>query len=269
MRPLLIDASNIAYHVATLLSNYNAEEDADMADASLLYIHRRHWLTSGFPVVPIWCCDRKPYWRNDIEPEYKANRDHQTSLNISLVMERLRVLGFPRLAIEGFEADDLAAAVLKHKDYEHAYLLTSDSDWLGMVSDRITYLCPTYDPKVRGPVEAWAWLRSKHAALSARAREKYVVPPPHDFDPTEIWKFKAITGDPADNLPPGTPLCLIDLFEPFTSVPVDELAGQLGHTVFEEFYWDPAEAQEFNQELPDQPLNPIRIQADGGRRTFV
>lgn len=261
---LLIDSGNIAYHLATTLNNFNADDDVNMADALLLFVHRRHWLTSNFPVIPIWCCDHRPYWRTDIEPEYKATRDHTTKLNVALVLKRMRVLNFPILDLEGFEADDWAAAVVKRAEYEHVYLLTTDSDWMGLVGDKVTCISPSFNPRLRSPLEAWAWLRRKHAALNARNRRLYEMPPPNGFDPREIWRFKSITGDTGDNLPPGTPLCLIDLFEPFTAIPDADFEKQFNSINLEAMAWDPVGAQEFNQELPDQPFNPVRIMARYG-----
>lgn len=265
MIPLLIDASNISYFIATVLDNFNANGDEDMADALLLFVHRRHWLTSGFGVTPIWCMDSKPYWRRDIEPEYKANRDHWGSLDVGFVLDRLKRLQLPSLAFEGFEADDVAAAMVKHLSYDHLFLLTTDSDWMGMVQDNVTCLSPLHEPRIRTSLEAWAWLRRHHANLSARMRSRYEVPHPDGFNPEEIWRFKSIMGDASDNLPPDTPLCLISLFEPFVSIGKDVLIEKTQHLALSTYSWDPIGAQEFNQELPDQPFNPIRIEQDSIR----
>lgn len=114
--------------------------------------------------------------------------------------------GYNMLAMPGYEADDLAAAVVMinsmREDPHNIILATVDADWMGMISDQVTWFCTTgYTPRVRHSMEqvnSWAERRLGKTLL----------------EPSDIWAVKAVQGDKSDNLPPGSPIEVIDLFNP-------------------------------------------------------
>ena len=111
--------------------------------------------------------------------------------------------GWNTLEYRGYEADDIAAAIVAtNPASDDVILATVDSDWLGLVSPNVTWFClGGYTPRVRASIEdinQWR-ARKKDRLLEA---------------PSDLWGAKTVEGDASDNLPPGTPLEVIDLFHP-------------------------------------------------------
>lgn len=157
----------------------------------------------------------KGYWRKDFFPEYKAGRPDKPREYNSITNLGIRILENPKspyiyLRKERFEADDWAGALVYHKELHpdptiqnrQVYLYTVDTDWLQLASDSVTW-CDTggYAPRKRTPKEAIEW---------TKRRLKVDI-----TEPSEIALIKAIQGDKSDNLPPNTPLDLIDLRNPY------------------------------------------------------
>lgn len=109
----------------------------------------------------------------------------------------------------GYEADDLAALLVQvNRAYglgKHIYLCTRDKDWMGLIGEDTTWLCCNTDtPRVR-TLENWASCFKTPLMI-----------------PSDIWTYKAATGDASDNLPncggcPASAMALlpvISLFDP-------------------------------------------------------
>lgn len=83
-------------------------------------------------------CDTKPYLRSRDYPQYKQVRKSQADPEVReryetskrLVLEALFEVGAPVYALEGFESDDLSAAIALRNRHRFArmYLATNDSD---------------------------------------------------------------------------------------------------------------------------------------------
>lgn len=90
------------------------------------------------------------------------------------------LLGFTRLEVPGYEADDVLATLAKKAEKEgyEVRILTADRDLYQLVSDRVAVL----HPEGHLITPEWLW-------------EKYGLRP-------EQWvDFRALVGDPSDNLP--------------------------------------------------------------------
>ena len=113
---------------------------------------------------------------------------------------------YPSIGISGYEADDLAAAYVKLSDgEENILLLTVDSDWLGMVSENVSWMCMYgYSPRVRGDLASINdWSQSRLGKLLKK--------------PSEIWEVKSEKGDASDGIPAHPNHAykpIIDLFNP-------------------------------------------------------
>lgn len=113
------------------------------------------------------------------------------------------VLGYP-----GYEADDIAAALVKvnmrSPKPKDILLLTIDSDWMGLVSSNTHWFCMRgWQPRLRSDllsVNKWAERRLGQRLEFFR----------------EIWDIKGQLGDKSDNLPAsqGVLLPVIDLLDP-------------------------------------------------------
>ncbi len=126
-------------------------------------------------------------FRNDIYPEYKANRgDAPDDLipQFPLIRECVKSFNIPQLEIEGFEADDLIATYvnLAEKDEIETIIVSSDKDLMQLVSKKVTMLDP---------------MKNKKFEIKD-VEEKFGV------KPDKVIFIQALTGDKVDNIP-GAP----------------------------------------------------------------
>jgi DNA polymerase-1 len=129
-------------------------------------------------------------FRHDMYPEYKATRQktpEDLHAQVPLVEEILRALGLPVLRADGYEADDLIAALATRARAEgrECWIVSGDKDLLQLVGGSVKALRPdssfAYRPYGRDDVEA-----------------EWGVTPEHILD------YLALTGDQSDNVP-GVP----------------------------------------------------------------
>lgn len=173
--------------------------------------------------VVLWVEDSKPYWRSDYHPEYKAARVPKPPV-FGELLARFHEMNFRRLAVEEFEADDVAAAIVQLwrqgqlAGIRQLYLATVDSDWQGLVCQPDVFWVDLagYSPRVRQRTEIYNWLCSKWKKQTKFLQGAWKVPDPALFESRMIWDWKRACGDTSDNLPPRSPLFLIDLFQPLS-----------------------------------------------------
>lgn len=145
---------------------------------------------------------------------YKAGRSFP-EYSFTKLKKKLRKiqdqLDIPSLALPGYEADDLASAIVRYIDgQERVLLLTIDSDWLGMLTSSVSWLCMTgYAPRYRYWLDNWE--DDSDNPLQEWCKRRLGASISH---PTDIWGIKATKGDKSDNLPVGSPMEVIDLFNP-------------------------------------------------------
>lgn len=157
-----------------------------------------------------------PYWRKQIDSNYKGNRKQKPDLFYSIAQIGLNYINssnsiFHYLSVPGYEADDLAGAFVyikrQHQSLPKAnlkiaerpiWLYTVDSDWLQLVGNGVTwYNTGPWEPRVRGASEACQWAKKRLKVNINR--------------PDEIVDTKMKQGDKSDNLPPNSPRYMIDL----------------------------------------------------------
>jgi hypothetical protein len=111
--------------------------------------------------------------------------------------------------VPGYEADDLAAAVVATAD-RPVYLITIDTDWMQLVSDQVTWVCVKgHPPGVRSLANFSIWFDRKLEKAGKKIREQLDT-----SNPKDIVTWKVLAGDSSDNLPKGTPRHMFDLLEP-------------------------------------------------------
>ena len=133
---------------------------------------------------------------------YKAGRKEHTQFHTLVRREMKAVIdsepSWSCVSVPGYEADDLAATFVKMRTDEHIWLLTMDTDWLGLINDNVGWWCIYgYYPRVRKSLEdvnIWATKRLKTTF----------------DDPKELWAYKALHGDESDKLPAFSPIEVID-----------------------------------------------------------
>jgi 5'-3' exonuclease len=126
-------------------------------------------------------------YRNEIYPEYKANRDpapEELKRQFAWCRELGEAMGIPCYGHDRYEADDLIGTmsqIWRGRGYTNC-IVTSDKDLTQLV----------------GPGDWW-WDLSRRKKMDAAAVEAHFGVPPH-----LIADYLALTGDAVDNIP-GVP----------------------------------------------------------------
>jgi DNA polymerase-1 len=126
-------------------------------------------------------------FRNDIYPEYKANRQETPEDLIPqfpLIRDAVRAFDIPALELDGYEADDLIAAYTAHarKQGKNVVIVSSDKDLMQLVGAGVRLLDP-----MKGE-----WMGE------AQVLEKFGV------TPDKVVDVQSLAGDSSDNVP-GVP----------------------------------------------------------------
>ena len=135
----------------------------------------------------------KPTFRHEEYPDYKGTRapTNQSLIDqFPLVEEILKAFNIPIIKKEGFEADDILGTIAKYvseKKWSNEnidlYILSGDRDLLQLVNENVKVCLPSGSFK----------------DLIAYDREKT-----HEYIglyPEQVVDFKALAGDPSDNIP--------------------------------------------------------------------
>ena len=135
--------------------------------------------------------DKKvPTFRHKMFEEYKATRPETPAELVGQfgrVRELVQAFNIPIYELDGFEADDVLGTLAEQAAAQgmDTVIVTGDADMMQLVTDKTKVLYP----KARGSFGD-ADLFDAAAVLA-----KYAVPPEHIAD------YKALKGDPSDNIP--------------------------------------------------------------------
>lgn len=126
-------------------------------------------------------------FRNNLYPEYKANRDappEDLIPQFPLVRDATRAFDIPAIEAPGYEADDLIAAYAKRATElgKKVVIVSSDKDLMQLVNENVRMLDPMKNK----------WIGREEVI------EKFGVPPEKVID------VQALAGDSTDNIP-GVP----------------------------------------------------------------
>ncbi len=129
----------------------------------------------------------KPQFRLEVYPEYKAQRSsmpEELRVQLDHLDEILEAMNIPAVRAEGFEADDVLATLSKRIPEDvQLKIVTGDQDAMQLVDGQVKVLRTT-----RGVSETKEYGREEVV-------EEYGV------TPEQIPDYKALTGDPSDNIP--------------------------------------------------------------------
>ncbi|MEL3929636.1 DNA polymerase I [Aeromonas enteropelogenes] len=123
-------------------------------------------------------------FRDDIYPEYKANRASMPDdlrSQAAPIHQMIKAMGFPFLMVEGVEADDVIGTLARQATEKQLPVLisTGDKDMAQLVSDHVTLIDTMKDVKT-----------DREGVI-----EKFGVPPELIID------YLALMGDKVDNIP--------------------------------------------------------------------
>jgi DNA polymerase-1 len=189
---LLVDGHNLVYrafHAMPALSNSRGEmTNAAYGFTSMLF----KALNDTTPTYAIAAFDLPgPTFRHEKFAEYKAQRSRapaELSAQFPWAREVVEALGIPIIEVPTFEADDVIGtlAVKAEAAGLDVIILTGDLDTLQLVTDHVRVYASR-----RGISETIIYDVDK-------VRERY------GFEPPLVVDFKALQGDPSDNIP-GVP----------------------------------------------------------------
>lgn len=175
---LLVDLSGIYW------THYHVSADKPLSEAFNATVGKVHALRQGYDFVAL-CIDSPPYFRKDLLPAYKANREAappQAVEQFARVRERLVRDGLLLWGAPTFEADDVIATAVERGVEEGlgVVVASADKDLLQLVDD-------DRDVRVFSPFSDKLY-----------RREEVIVK--FGVSPEMIPDFLALVGDKSDNV---------------------------------------------------------------------
>jgi len=127
--------------------------------------------------------------RNEMFPEYKANRDatpEAIKIAVPYIQELLRAMHIPIIEVAGYEADDLIGTIAKQAEKQNyqVYMVTPDKDFAQLVSENIFMYKPA---RMGNGIEIWG---------IPEVLEKFEIERPE-----QVIDYLGMMGDSADNIP--------------------------------------------------------------------
>ena len=188
----LIDGSGFIFRAYHALPPLTRKSDGLPVGAVAGFCNMLHKMLTGFGaggpthLAVIFDYSGKTF-RNDLYPEYKANRPpapEDLVPQFPLIREATRAFGLPAVEMEGYEADDLIATYARQAAGAGATVtvVSSDKDLMQLVGGAIDMLDPMKNRAI-GPDQV---------------REKFGV------GPDRVVDVQALAGDSTDNVP-GAP----------------------------------------------------------------
>jgi len=188
---LLVDGSSYlyrAFHAMPDLRNH-LNEPTGAIQGVLNMLRRLH---KDYPADYSACIfDAKgKTFRDDIYPEYKANRASMPDdlrSQVGPLLEAIRAMGWPLIIEEGVEADDVIGALAKQAEREgmRVIISTGDKDISQLVNEHVTIVNTMPN----------AFRRGDEKLDIAGVEEKFGVPP------SLIVDYLILIGDTSDNVP--------------------------------------------------------------------
>jgi DNA polymerase-1 len=187
-RLILVDGSGYifrAYHALPPLTRPDGVAVGAVYGYTKMLLKLRERFAEDFLTV-VFDASRISF-RQDIYPDYKANRDETPEDLIpqfAIVRDATEAMGIPQIEVEGYEADDIIASYAKaaHAEGREVIIISSDKDLMQLVTEGISM----HDPMKQRDIH------------EAQVIEKFGVPP------ERVTHVQALMGDSVDNVP-GVP----------------------------------------------------------------
>lgn len=192
-RLLLIDSNSLihrAYHALPALTGPGGEPTGALYGFTSMLLKALREMKPDYVAA---CLDLPgPTFRHETFAAYKATRPktpEELANQIEKSKEILTAFGIPALSAPSYEADDIigtaANAVENEKDLE-VIILSGDLDILQLASDRVKIYT------------------MRKGISDTVIYDKYAVKARYGFEPELLPDYKALRGDPSDNIP-GVP----------------------------------------------------------------
>lgn len=223
MPVILVDGSSYlfrAFHALPPLNNSKGQATGAVKGV----INMIRALQKGYPdsrLVVVFDAKGKTF-RNDMYPEYKANRPpmpDELRSQIQPIHDIIRAMGLPLLVIDGVEADDVIGTLACEASAQgiDTLISTGDKDMAQLVTDHVTLINTMTDTRM-----------DREGVI-----EKFGVPPERIID------YLALMGDKVDNIPgvekcgPKTAVKWLNEYGDFTGVlaNADKVKGKIGENL--------------------------------------
>ncbi|HEY8085984.1 MAG TPA: DNA polymerase I [Methylophilaceae bacterium] len=234
---LLVDGSSYlyrAFHAMPDLRN-NSNEPTGAIQGVLNMLRRLH---KDYPSDYSACVfDAKgKTFRDDIYPEYKANRASMPDdlrVQIEPLLETIKAMGWPLIVEDGVEADDVIGALAKQAEREgmRVIISTGDKDISQLVNDHVTVINTMRD----------AFRKVDEVLDPAGVEKKFGIPPSLMVD------YLILIGDTSDNVPgvekvgPKTAVKWLTQYGSLENIVAhaDEITGVVGENLRKALSWLP------------------------------
>ncbi len=163
-------------------------------------------------------------FRDDIFPEYKANRppmDDELRVQVGPLLDAVKCMGLPLLQVEGVEADDVIGTLCREAAAKGLNVLvsTGDKDLAQLVNDNVTLVNTMNDSVL----------------------DRDGVKAKFDVYPEQIVDYLALVGDTSDNIPgvpkvgPKTAAKWLNQYDSAGDIikHADEIKGKVGESLRE------------------------------------
>jgi len=220
---ILVDGSSYlfrAYHAMPTLNNSNGEPTGAIYGV-INMMKRLQQDFSTDEIVVVFDAKGKTF-RNDMYPEYKANRPpmpEELAAQIMPLHQVLEAMGFPLLIISGVEADDVIGTLAHHasKKKIETIISTGDKDMAQLVNKHVTLINTMTDSSM-----------DEQGVL-----EKFGI------GPDRIIDYLALIGDTVDNIPgvpkvgPKTAVKWLSAYGSLEEImaKADEIKGKVGENL--------------------------------------
>ncbi len=184
----LVDGSGYLFRAFHAMPNLTASDGTPTGAIYGITNMLRRLLTEYQPVHAAVIFDAKgENFRHQLFPAYKANRPpmpEDLAAQIPFIHDIVDAMGFPRLVIDGVEADDVIGSLTQQAlaDGMTVKIFTGDKDLAQLVNDKVTLINTMNDTVL------------DEAGVEAKFNVK----------PTQIIDYLALMGDTVDNVP-GVP----------------------------------------------------------------
>lgn len=187
-RLLIVDGMNVIRRTFEAVTNANDADRARKTEASSLATLTRLKHECGSDLQVCAFESVTPTWRHRLFPDYKAGRapmPEALAQRLPALKKRMSELGFASVSAEGFEADDVIAAITRRAVLEDWSVAIASTD------KDLTQLLVWPEVGIYHPFDrAWRddrWLDSRFG-----------------ISPGQVPDYLAMTGDAVDNVP-GVP----------------------------------------------------------------
>ena len=187
---LLFDGNSIVHRAFHALPPLTVSKTGEMVNAVYGFVNTLLKVTGEFKPT-YWACafDRpSPTFRHKEFKEYKAQRPQipeELKRQIKLVHRVVESLRIPIFEIDGFEADDVLGTLARKANEQgiEVVIVTGDNDMLQVISFGVKALIP------------------KRTFSDTTLYDEQAVEGRYGIKSTQIPDFKALVGDPSDNIP--------------------------------------------------------------------